>query len=605
MEEVGEALMQRGAKPADGTESSHGPPNPGLCWWREWELGLLVALVIAIYFSRLTDLSLRGEESRRGLVALEMIWSGDWIVPRQQADAGFMSSRPPLQNWVIAALGVLRGGVDSLAIRLPSVTALLLVSLLLYWYARQILSRFGAFATGAAYVTLLQVMELGRLGETDQLLTLFVSGSLLLWHGGLSHGWHPGWIWGIGYFCAVLATMTKGLQGTVYFIGPVAVYLLATRQWRFVFSRWHALGIGLFALVLGSWQIPFALEVGLEGLRHTFVGDVTTYTRDGRWWIFAEHLVSLPAEILLGCLMPWSIYLFAYFSKDFRARLGNARATVLFLTTALLVTFPTVWFVPLSLTRFYASMYPCLALLIGIAMQRCFEAGASAGYGKLWTLATAISAIAIACATLVVPAFTLFDPAGEQFGQPAWFLVVFAVACLPLAYMLWNSRQCAGHRGAVGGVASAALFLGMCSTGLYMNHRISTTPATSASMLQILERLPPGAPLVSLGTVPHLFNLHYGAPIRAVPVPTTTADVPGDLDYFCFTALWQNYPELPFAWEEVGTVVCDRFIQPTPELLVVVARRTDSPSSRPKDPLPQLASGDAHSTLGPSDGVRK
>lgn len=650
--------------------SSEQPPK----LFREWEFALLALVVVAIYFSRLTDLSLRGEESRRGLVALEMIWSGDWIVPRQQADAGFMSSRPPLQNWLIAAFGLLLGRVDALAIRLPSVIALLLVASLLYWYARQFMSRFGAFAAGAVYVTLLHVMELGRLGETDQVLTLFVSSSLLLWHGGLSRGWHPARIWTIAYLCAAFATMTKGLQGTVYFVGPVAVYLVATRQWRFALARWHAVGIGLYALVLGAWQIPFAREVGLEGLRHTFVGDVTTYTRDRRWSVFAEHLVSFPAEIVLGCLLPWSIYLFTYLRKDFRARLGTARTPVLFLATALLVTFPTVWFVPLSLTRFYASMYPCLALLIGIAMQRCLEAGADAWCGKMWKYLTTAAALAIAAGGVLIPGIVRLDPSGDQFGQPAWFVAAFSLACFPLAWVMWKSRApfhnsplplhggvfgsggAAGDgaarrevlrnanslaasthahppipspspargqgsrfvlwRGllsfvnttdvrAVAAVASTALFLGMCSTGLYINHRIVTTPATSESMSRVLERLPPGSTLVSFGTIPHLFNLHYAAPIRAIPLPATAADVPADLDYFCFTALWQKYPELPFPWEELGTVVCDRFIQPTPELFVVVARRIDSPSASPNQPLPQIASGDPQSTPGLPGRIRQ
>ena len=52
---------------------------------RELEVLVLALLVAVLYFSRLTDLTIRGEESRWARVAQEMISSGDWIVPRNRA----------------------------------------------------------------------------------------------------------------------------------------------------------------------------------------------------------------------------------------------------------------------------------------------------------------------------------------------------------------------------------------------------------------------------------------------------------------------------------------------------------------------------------------
>src|SRR5689334_10872794 len=86
-------------------------------WWLEIELALVVIVAAAGYFSRMTDLTVRGEESRRGLIAQEMLRTGDWIVPRCQGIPLF--SRPPLQNWLIAAIGLVRGEVDEFALRFP------------------------------------------------------------------------------------------------------------------------------------------------------------------------------------------------------------------------------------------------------------------------------------------------------------------------------------------------------------------------------------------------------------------------------------------------------------------------------------------------------
>src|SRR5260370_21115115 len=76
-------------------------------WWREPEIAVLIVLVVAAYFLRLGDVTLRGEEMRRALVGFEMMENGDWIVPRVQGDP--LLSRLPLQNWLIAACTTIFG----------------------------------------------------------------------------------------------------------------------------------------------------------------------------------------------------------------------------------------------------------------------------------------------------------------------------------------------------------------------------------------------------------------------------------------------------------------------------------------------------------------
>ena len=78
----------------DHLESS-GPVLGG--WRRDGAmLALLVLIVWTGYFLRPSARFMVGEETRRGQVAVEMIESGDWIVPREQGD--LFLSRPPLQN---------------------------------------------------------------------------------------------------------------------------------------------------------------------------------------------------------------------------------------------------------------------------------------------------------------------------------------------------------------------------------------------------------------------------------------------------------------------------------------------------------------------------
>ena len=93
-------------------------------WWREKELWLLLLLLCGMYLTNLDGITIRGEESRRGRIAWEMLHSGNWYVPTMQDRPVFF--RPPLQNALIATVATVHGEVDAWSLRIPSVIAILL-----------------------------------------------------------------------------------------------------------------------------------------------------------------------------------------------------------------------------------------------------------------------------------------------------------------------------------------------------------------------------------------------------------------------------------------------------------------------------------------------
>ena len=217
--------------------------------WPTWlddvaAVTLLLAIVSTIYGARLGQLPIVGEESRWGTAAREMLASGDWIVPRQQGHV--FAERPPLTIWAIAVTGWLRGQVDPIAVRLPSVIAIVLTTLLIYGYARSCVSRFAAWVGALAYATLAQVVQIGRMGESEALFTLLFGGSLLLWHLGYMKRWPPLVTWSLGFGFAALAAMVKGPQAPIYFVAIITVYLLMRRDWRYCASWQAAAGVCCF-----------------------------------------------------------------------------------------------------------------------------------------------------------------------------------------------------------------------------------------------------------------------------------------------------------------------------------------------------------------------
>ena len=241
---------------------------------RRWDdlaaIGLLIVLISTIYVARLGTQPIVGEESRWGTGAREMLATGDWIVPRQQGHV--FPERPPMTMWAMAAAGWLRGAVDPIAIRLPSVLAVLLTSLLIYFYARTLASQFAALVAAIVYATMGQVLQIGRLGESEALFALFVSASLLLWHLGYSRSWPTLATWSTGFACAALAALVKGPQAPVYFVAITAVYLAVRRDWRFLFCWQYAAAATVFATIIAAWQIPFYLATDWPTVKATWSG---------------------------------------------------------------------------------------------------------------------------------------------------------------------------------------------------------------------------------------------------------------------------------------------------------------------------------------------
>jgi 4-amino-4-deoxy-L-arabinose transferase-like glycosyltransferase len=567
-----DALRGRGEGAAQNTSSpTPEAKSPQAAWWREWQLWLLVVMTAAIYTSRISDLSVRGEEPRRARVAVEMIESGDWIVPRQQG-APFLS-RPPLQNWLIGGIGLVRGEVDEVAIRLPSIAAIVLLVLVVYGYSRTFLTPLGAMAAAASFATMGQVLELGRLGETEALFTFLVSGSLLIWHYGLVRRWRPTVMWVTAYVLVGLAVLAKGPQAPVYFGASVGVYLLLTGRWRMAFAPAHFIGILAFVLVWGAWQVPFTRAMGLEASRAIFTGDVALRFVDTRWSTILEHIAVYPIELLFGCLLPWSILLLAYTNREFRRQIGPAGDHVRFLVVCLLVTFPTCWLVPGARTRYFMPLYPCFAPLIGLAVQRCWEASPEVSYRKLWPRFVGVVAGIMMIAGLVVTGLSVLDPTSPV-TQPLGFAYAYLGLALVLgAAAFWSRRAENGLKQAVG-VLAIASFLGVSSSGVVVNALIRASEDTERDVARLREQLPADVELVSYGQVDHVFAYYWKKPIRLMPWPEdgTVAEPPTSTAYFCSGSCSLRPVDVGFTWQKMGEISCERERKPDPVRTVVVGR---------------------------------
>jgi 4-amino-4-deoxy-L-arabinose transferase-like glycosyltransferase len=558
------------AGPGHGESAGQGADHRRL----EWEVALLVLLIVGVYFVRLTDLGVRGEESRWGHIVQEMLRRGDWLVLRQQGEP--FLTRPPLGCWLIGLVTLIRGDCDLLALRLPTVLATLLTTLLVHRYARTFLARPGALVAGVAYATFAQVLELGRLAETESLFTLLVSGSLLVWHAGFSRGWRGAWV--AGYFLAGLAALAKGPQAPLYFTAAVGMYLLLRGRWRELLTVRHLLGLATFFVVVGSWQVPFVCALGWPAVRSVWGSDVGLRFQDTSWQTIVLHLLRYPLEVF-GCTLPWSPVLLGYLSRRLRAALAGGADPAFFLWTCVLVTFPTCWLPPGAQSRYFMPLYPCLAILIGLAVQRGLEAPAGCLLEKGLRAFLGSGAVGMAgAAALVALAARGNGHLPRLFHQSAGFTVFYVAAGSVLAVLAargaWRSRaREARYSACLPGLLALPVFVGLSMTGLVLNDHIRKSVDSAPQVAWVKTFVPPGRSLVSFGPLHSLFLYSYRDAVEQRPWPVWGRDDGEGIDYFCFDRYGHEWPLLPFAWEVVGVVNCDRYVAEETMCVVVVGRR--------------------------------
>lgn len=542
-------------------------------WYAQPELWLLVLVALGTHFVRLPDLTIRGEESRRARVAYEMMESGDWVVPRQQGLPYY--SRPPLGSWLIALSAMVWGDFDAWSVRFPSAIATLLTSLLIYGYARNFLTPLGAMASGVAYLTMLQVMELGRMAESEAVLTVMLTASLLLWHWGYVKNWASGLTWAAGYGFAALAGLTKGPQGPIYFVAVSVVFLFLRRDWRFLFSAGHAIGLLVFATVIGLWQVPFYLATNWEAVPLIWGKNAAIRYGNSGFLALVLHLLSFPFEVW-AAMLPWSVLPVVFFHRGFRQSIDNALPYVAFLVVALLVTFPSCWIAIEARTRYFMPLFPCVAILCGLAIDRSVMAVTrEPSWTHHWYRFVGLFGLGAAVGASVICVASVFGLGGSTaLTQPSGFAFGYMiVGCLMAFSLLWLRREHQYWRHAASLIV-VACFLAVTFDGVRINELVRKSVPSDAQVQEVVKALPEDAQLVSLGKVHHLFAYYYEQTIPAVPWSPAKRRVnePG-FEYFCVNKWSDNFVKLPFDWEEIATVNCDRRLTENPGMQVVVGRR--------------------------------
>lgn len=268
---------------------------------RKTLLILLFCILAVIPFLGTFDYNTKGEP-REAIVSLNMLESGNWIMPRNSV--GEIAYKPPLFHWTIAAVSTIGGEVTEFTSRIPSAIAFIVLTVITYVFVRRRTDEVTALLTTAVTFTGYELHRMGFNCRVDMLLTLFIVAAMY----GL-YKWHERGMKGIPWLAILmmsLGTLTKGPIGALLPCLVTGVYLLLRRV-KFIKALLWMMAIGTLSLIIPAcWYLAAYQQAGDEFLQLMMEENVGRMTSNMTYKVHVEPWYMNFLYLLMG-MAPWTL----------------------------------------------------------------------------------------------------------------------------------------------------------------------------------------------------------------------------------------------------------------------------------------------------------
>ncbi len=301
-------------------------------------------------------------------VAVEMLRSGDWIVPTFNGDV--FPDKPPLVYWMMA-VGIKLFGENEFAVRLPAILGMM-ASLAFTWaIARRMFDAITAHWSVVILATSLMAIYLGAAAMLDTVLLATITMAFWAWlrlKGGEGTVVNAGFL----LLAFALSLLAKGPVGPAVFGSAVVLtWAIGPR------SNWPRMGELLALAITGFmaiaiflvWAVPANRESGGVMLQDGFwvhiIGRALAPMQGHGGKGMTGYLLNLPfyVPVVIIGLMPWVIDLPQTLVALIRGQLGEGRYR------ALLIAWPATTFVLFTvaatkLPHYVFPLFPATAILL-------------------------------------------------------------------------------------------------------------------------------------------------------------------------------------------------------------------------------------------------
>ena len=353
------------------------------------------------------------DEARHAEIAREMS-NGSWMLPTFHARP--YHDKPILYYWLTAA-AYRAGEQGTLAARTVSATSALLTVLAVFAWALTTWGLWPAVYSALTLLTTIEFFVLGRFGDLNMLLTLFVTIGVLGTYDWTRRGGRGSGLI-LAAIAAALGALTKGL------VAPVLIGLVGLIQlWRTGSSRLLLRRqVPVAALVFFAIAMPWYVVAGLRspGYVHDFLFHHHLQRAMGGPRLHPEPFYfTIVATIL--CFVPWALLLPAALHRALREGKDDAAAfcAAWAASVVLLFSIPSG-----KLVTYVLPAMPPLALLVGHYCSRLAVAPPDVREGGLLRFGLGV----LAASALTAPPIAIAVTA--HLGEQTWLPI--AVSSLVL-----------------------------------------------------------------------------------------------------------------------------------------------------------------------------
>lgn len=287
---------------------------------------IIILLPVSVFYF-LGLLELRLEEPRRGLVALEMFLSKDYIIPH--INGWIYYNKPPLFNWSIALCYWIFNSFNELVVRLPSILAYFLTGFCIYRFTKSLFNKEMAVLAAFFFLTFSDIYFFGTeiSGEIDLFYTLII----FLQIGSLCWFFIKGKyleMFLLSYFLTAIAFLTKGMPSILFQGVTLIIICIYYRILKLLFNWKHFAGIAVFLLVLGGYFYAYHAKGGNVGnyLAKLYFDAAEKSGLESTFMDTVINFLETPL-LLIRFLSPWILFLLLLINK--KRSLPNVTANLL------------------------------------------------------------------------------------------------------------------------------------------------------------------------------------------------------------------------------------------------------------------------------------
>lgn len=308
----------------------------------------------------LVPISFVPDEAIRGLVALEMMISHNYIVPTLNGE--FYYNKPPLFNWIIVGFFKLTGNYSLFVMRMVTVTALLIFGYTIYHFVQKHYSKRFALFNALMFITC------GRILLWDSFIALIditfswviYLNFMLIYHYYEKRKFLALFV--VSYLLTTAAFMMKALPSVAFQGLTLLVFFIYKRDFKRLFAWQHFLGFFIFAGLLFLYYYIYSGYNTLQELLPNLLTESTkrTVVRYG-WWRTFGHLFTFPFEQIYH-FAPWSFFIiFAISRRAIKEIFSNSFLKYNFMVFA--ANIPIYWTSPEVYPRFLLMLAPLLFVI--------------------------------------------------------------------------------------------------------------------------------------------------------------------------------------------------------------------------------------------------